>query len=316
MIQIASMTLDSKTESHICPRISIGLPVYNGERFIRKKLESLLTQTFKDFEVIISDNASTDSTPIICERFSKNDNRIRYIRQSTNMGSWHNFNFVLQEAKYEYFVWTAVDDIMLPEFLEKNIKVLLLNKEIVCSISKIKLYGETTEYLKSNQNNSILSNVIKKIKNNVSYLTVYPVSGPYETRVMTYLKNLLYNQIFYGIYRTEQIRKCMVKESFLWNERAITLNVLKYGELHVTNEVLLEVYDCGMSRNGVVNVPRKMDPNAKTLDIIFPYWYFTLWCSKNLGTKVFLRNFGFFFRLNCVGGFNVIIDILDLLRNH
>ena len=81
------------------PKVSVGVPVYNGGKFISNRLESILSQTQRDIEVIISDNASTDSTQAICEECSKKDKRIRYIRQKKNMGPQWNFNFVLKEAK-------------------------------------------------------------------------------------------------------------------------------------------------------------------------------------------------------------------------
>lgn len=295
------------------PKVSIGLPVYNGEKFIRKKLESLLMQTFKDFEIIISDNASTDSTSNICKEFIKKDNRIRYIRQENHLRALENYYFVLREAKYEYFVWTAVDDIMLPEFLEKNVNVLLSNRNVACSISKIRLYGKTTEYLGSDQNNSIFTNIIKKIKCDLGYMDTYAVSGSYETKVITYLKHLRHNQIFYGIYRTEQIRKCIIKESFLWVEGAIILNVLKYGDLYVVNEVLLEVYDGGISRSGMIAVSREL--NHGLFGVIFPFYHFTLWCAKNLDIKVFLKRFYFFFKINLDGIISIVIDIIRKIKN-
>ena len=84
--------------------VSIGMPVYNGEKFIRKCIESILDQTNRNFELIISDNASTDSTREICEKFAKQDNRIRYFRQESNIGIHKNFNFVLKQAKNAIFV--------------------------------------------------------------------------------------------------------------------------------------------------------------------------------------------------------------------
>lgn len=92
------------------PKVSIGMPVYNGGRFIRKALDSLLAQTFTDFELIISDNASTDATQEICMEYAARDNRIGYIRQPINMGGFLNFKFVLEQAKGEYFKWCAADD--------------------------------------------------------------------------------------------------------------------------------------------------------------------------------------------------------------
>src|SRR5690348_13577875 len=88
------------------PKISIGLPVYNAELFIRKKLDSLYDQTFTDYELIISDNGSTDSTSVICEEYAKKDKKIRYIKHAKNMGAVWNFNFILKEAKCDYFLWT------------------------------------------------------------------------------------------------------------------------------------------------------------------------------------------------------------------
>jgi len=92
------------------PKVSIGMPVYNGEPFIREALDSLLAQTFTDFELIISDNASTDGTEAICREYAARDARIRYVRQAENRGVGANFKFVLEEAVGGYFMWTAVDD--------------------------------------------------------------------------------------------------------------------------------------------------------------------------------------------------------------
>jgi len=92
------------------PLVSIGMPVYNGARYIREALDSLLGQTFTDFELIISDNASTDSTEAICREYAAKDQRIRYIRQSHNLGASGNFKFVLDQALGEYFMWAAHDD--------------------------------------------------------------------------------------------------------------------------------------------------------------------------------------------------------------
>lgn len=101
------------------PVVSIGMPVYNGERFIRDALNSLLAQTFTDFELIISDNASTDATGSICRDYAKQDSRIRYIRQHENLGVLPNFQFVLNEARGEYFMWAACDDQWFSNWIEQ-----------------------------------------------------------------------------------------------------------------------------------------------------------------------------------------------------
>ena len=109
---------NSMEQKHPIPKVTIGMPVYNGERHIREALNSLLAQSFKDFELIISDNASTDSTGSICREYTHRDERIRYVRQSENRGIVANFQFVLDEARGEYFMWAAHDDVWDARWIE------------------------------------------------------------------------------------------------------------------------------------------------------------------------------------------------------
>ncbi|ADR19064.1 glycosyltransferase family 2 protein [Calditerrivibrio nitroreducens] len=106
------------------PKVSIGMPVYNGAEFIRSALDSLLAQTFTDFELIISDNASTDETEAICREYAAKDKRIRYIRQRENLGATANFKYVLDEAVGEYFMWAAHDDTWNSRFLLVAVETL------------------------------------------------------------------------------------------------------------------------------------------------------------------------------------------------
>src|SRR3954467_5074495 len=92
------------------PRLTVGLPTYNGEDYLASALDSLLAQTFTDFELIISDNASTDATESICREYAAKDARIRYIRQEKNRGAASNFRFVLDKSGGKYFMWAACDD--------------------------------------------------------------------------------------------------------------------------------------------------------------------------------------------------------------
>lgn len=110
-------------KNHI-PKVSIGLPVYNGEKYIREALDSLLFQTFADFELIISDNASTDETEAICREYVEKDSRIRYMRQPGNCGALANFQFVLREAKGEYFMFASHDDIWDKYWISKLVDKL------------------------------------------------------------------------------------------------------------------------------------------------------------------------------------------------
>jgi len=118
------------------PRVSIGLPVYNGEKYLEEVIESLLTQTFDDFELIISDNASTDRTRQICEQYTKKDFRVRYYRNEKNIGAADNFNKIFNLSSGEYFKWAAGDDILHPKFLSKCVEILEKEQDVVLCHSK------------------------------------------------------------------------------------------------------------------------------------------------------------------------------------
>ena len=129
------------------PKVTIGLPIYNGEKNVSERIKQILTQTFQDFILIISDNGSNDKTQEICEKMSKIDKRIIYFRHEKNSGPYWNFNFVLKEASTKYFVWATVDDIWSQEFLQKNIEVLENNEEIVGSIGEMKMFNRIKDPL-------------------------------------------------------------------------------------------------------------------------------------------------------------------------
>jgi glycosyltransferase involved in cell wall biosynthesis len=99
------------------PAVSIGMPVYNGEKYIREAFDTLLSQSHTDFELIISNNASTDRTEAICQQYASKDSRIRYVRQSTNTGALANFVVVLEKAQGDYFMWAAADDKWDPSWI-------------------------------------------------------------------------------------------------------------------------------------------------------------------------------------------------------
>jgi glycosyltransferase involved in cell wall biosynthesis len=106
------------------PGLSVGLAVYNGENYLAESLDALLGQSYEDFELIISDNASTDSTDDICLRYAKQDSRIRYIRQPRNIGLAPNHNFVFGQARGELFKWASHDDLYARDLLQHCVAAL------------------------------------------------------------------------------------------------------------------------------------------------------------------------------------------------
>jgi glycosyltransferase involved in cell wall biosynthesis len=119
------------------PYVSIGLPVYNGEEYLEEAIDSLLVQTFTDFELVICDNASTDNTQQICRTYAAKDARIRYYRNPRNFGAPANYNRTVNLARGKYFKWAAADDVHAPDYLRRCVEVLDKDSSIVLCHSKM-----------------------------------------------------------------------------------------------------------------------------------------------------------------------------------
>lgn len=288
------------------PEISIGMPVYNGEKFLKKRLESILNQTFKNFELIISDNASTDNTNEICKSFMNNDKRIRYVRQSENKGVTWNLNFVLKESKGEFFVWAAVDDMISSEFLEKNYQILKNNKNVVASISKI----EPIINLDEKTNDDSLSKLRIKMRDSTRPRSVFSISGAFDKKVRLYLRKSSC-QVIYSIFRRKELSTCF-HESFIGNDWIVFLNILKYGDLYVLDDVLMFEYQSGITGKGIIKAMQHYENNWFTRS--FPWYPLTKWCFKNLSKKIFFKNLDYFIQLNFEGIGSLIIDNLRSTR--
>jgi glycosyltransferase involved in cell wall biosynthesis len=134
------------------PRVSVGVPVYNGERYLEEALDSILSQTFNDYELIISDNASNDRTEVICRNYAGRDRRVRYYRSPENRGAPWNFNRVFELSRGEYFRWHCADDFIDPELLQKCVNVLDNNPEVILcypSAIRVDVHGKFITYYDS-----------------------------------------------------------------------------------------------------------------------------------------------------------------------
>jgi len=112
-------------------KIAIGLPVYNGANFLAAAIDSIQAQSYADFELVISDNASTDNTEEICRAYAQRDRRVRYVRQPINVGSANNHNLLVRMSDSEYFKWAAHDDVLAPGFLAACIDILDHDSSVV-----------------------------------------------------------------------------------------------------------------------------------------------------------------------------------------
>lgn len=113
------------------PTVSIGIPVYNGAKYLAETLDSVIAQTHSELEIIVADNASTDGTQALLARYAELDSRIRVLYNDVNVGAAANYNLVLHEATAEYFAWLSADDVLEPTFVERNLELLLSHPDAV-----------------------------------------------------------------------------------------------------------------------------------------------------------------------------------------
>src|SRR5215467_16020251 len=134
---------------HSTPLLSIGLFVYNGERYLEQTVESILNQTFTDFELIISDNASTDRTYEISQAYARRDPRIRYYRSEKNMGAGWNVRRVYELGTGKYFKQAAADDLLEPDFLRLCVEALENDPSRVLAYPKTKVVDENGKFIEN-----------------------------------------------------------------------------------------------------------------------------------------------------------------------
>jgi len=298
------------------PKITIGLPVYNGEKIIRQRIESILSQTFNNFELIISDNHSSDKTAQICKEFLKRDNRIKYFRQDKNIGILQNFLFVLEKADKEYFVWAAVDDIWEPSFLEFNSCFLDSHKEFVGSIGRVDYFVEKSNKkikFMQNQNSHFVCDFdndkarklyLKKYEN-------YPTADSSYEKFVEFFLRLHRSELVYSLFRTSKLKKAIISKKMMAMDMAIILGVLKYGLINIGNEenFLIHRYKMGISAENKGLKKFRMFNDYGLIGLIFPFLPFTFWCFKNLGLKIFFKNFKVLLRFNIGGAKRLLASI-------
>ncbi len=195
------------------PRLTIGLPVYNGERYLAEAIDALLGQTYKDFELIISDNASTDGTADICRRYAQLDSRVRYIRQPKNIGLAPNHNVVVEQARGELFKWAANDDLYARELVERCIAALDEYPDVVlahCWTARIDGSGNVTRAYK------------------------YPLNTS-SPRAPERFRSLLFDSggdDDYGVIRTSVLRQTAMQESYHHADHTIIAELALYGRFY------------------------------------------------------------------------------------
>ena len=260
-------------------KVTIGIPVYNSERSIKRRIEEICSQTFQDFVIVISDNASTDKTRHICEEFSKEDERISIFHQEKNRGQYWNFNFILSKANTEYFVMATGDDIWSKNFLEKNVEFLEKNEQFVGSISEVSLFHRN-------------ENDIKLINNTKKFQYAISINSHFEKRLSSYLKYNMAAQ-YYSVFKTKDIKFANFykknSNNGMWqSDFATILKILKRGRLNVDTESFYHKEITSQSKS-VIQYMKKM--KFSNSEILFSKIIFSSWFLKEFGIREFFKNF-------------------------
>ena len=169
--------------------VSIGLPVFNGERYLAKAIDALLSQSYTDFEIVVSDNGSRDGTASIIKEYCKRDPRIVPHYQQTNIGAINNFQYVLRKARGEYFMWAAHDDLWQENYLEALVATLDKNPNVSLAFAQYAMIDEQSKIFQYGRNNLFKSKAF----------TVNPDHLPEINSLIYYLDRNPFK--YYGLYR-------------------------------------------------------------------------------------------------------------------
>jgi glycosyltransferase involved in cell wall biosynthesis len=170
------------------PLVSIGLPVFNGENGISCALDSLINQDYKNLEIIISDNASTDATKEICACYVKKDSRVKYFRIENNLGAVWNFNRVFELAKGDYFMWAAHDDNREPTFISACVEKLQISPRAVLCQVKTAIYIDGSDEIMCFNDLDSFEGKIEIIERYRETLKNFPMTALYGLYRVTALK--------------------------------------------------------------------------------------------------------------------------------
>ena len=238
------------------PRLSIGFPVYNGEQYIRQALDSILAQTYCDFEIVISDNASVDSTASICQEYAVKDSRIRYFRQEHNVGAAANFNFVFSQARGELFKWAAHDDVLHPEFLEECIAALDALPDVILAYTKVNRIDA---------------------QGDITGAYDYPMRVDHPLPSVRFGDLILINHFcvaVFGVIRTEFLAQTPLIAPFVGSDRTLLAELGLRGRLCEVDRYLFNRRDHPLASTRAYRHHRRLswfDPRQRDM-IHLPYW--------------------------------------------
>jgi glycosyltransferase involved in cell wall biosynthesis len=202
------------------PLVSIGMPVFNGEKSLAQALDSLLKQDYTNLEIIISDNGSTDHTPEICQEFLKKDSRIKYSHSPENLGSNWNFNRVFNLSSGEYFMWAAHDDLRDLSFVRACVEKLEQFPEAVLC------HTHTSIFIENRKERLVVANLD-------SFDGVTGLVGRYRETLKHFPAVAIY-----GVYRSAALKKTHIFERAIATDLAFIQELSIYGSFVQVPEIL------------------------------------------------------------------------------
>lgn len=218
------------------PPLCVGLPVYNGEAFLPQALESLVAQSFSDFEVVISDNCSTDGTADICRRFERLDRRIRFVRNAANIGAGPNFNRVFRYCRSPFFKWMAHDDMLAPDCLRRLMLALEADERVVLAHSRLKLVDEAGMPLPIGPDGRVVDR-----KGRPFHIIEPPhlAEGPNAAdRFAEALRRMNWCTAIFGVIRTDALKRTHLHGSYYEADRVLLAELALLGRLQQLDEPL------------------------------------------------------------------------------
>jgi glycosyltransferase involved in cell wall biosynthesis len=193
------------------PRVSVGVPVYNGERYLAETLNSLLAQTFGDFELIVCDNASSDRTEQICRAYAARDPRVRYVRNPRNLGAAGNYRRAFELSSGEYFRWANADDLFAAEGLARCVEALDRERSAVLAYPRTRFIDEQGRVISDYADN------------------LHVQSGRASERFISVLERLGYVNVIYGLMRAGALRRTGLLRGFPQGDIPLVAELALYG---------------------------------------------------------------------------------------
>lgn len=252
--------------------MTIGLPVYNGEATVEKTIRSLLLQDYSNFEIVVSDNGSTDATPRIVQELAKQNAKVVFYRSDQNHGLVWNFNRVFELSRGEYFMWASHDDEHTSNYISRCLNELKKHPEAaLCAPNTVATWGN------------------EKSKIWASSLIGFENRRETNTRYRETLRNFPAVAL-YGLYRSSYIKKTNLIPKVVGGDLLFIQNLSMYGDIIGFNEILFTYHQRekwnSVDQDYYVFLGRKPKPRWYSPFLFTFYWQIKLILSASLANTL------------------------------